>query len=391
MKKAGIDFQRIEKNRISVLCQDSGKVQGLVQMFEAAGFTVTIETSITGFFSHLDTSPPGFVLLSRSFNSALGQQLPGFLQRKFNVPIVTFAEDTGVLDPLKGAAGGKGVNFSPEILHLKSTTPQHKIVEHLRGFEKDYQSRVEALDKLKNGELVVEEEQLENKIWASLETAVQEKIFEWDVSKSICLQALQMHGPKGHTILLWGAPSEITEAQKNELLDKIQGLLGTALGDTKVEWVSLEDSVELSRLYELNRKADNQLSCELSGVEMVFSIFHNRDINRETLRAAKDGFHVPLEDWIARHRVSFRLYLWLESNQKKVLYVKPGLSMFLRSFERFRKRGLQSMFIDQQDLRRYEVTRAMAMERDEQESEFLADAVEEALRPSDKLADKLAA
>ncbi|MCE3011301.1 MAG: hypothetical protein LW875_11900, partial [Proteobacteria bacterium] len=143
MSKGVIDFALMDRSKVAVLCLNPIHIRQMVTQLEDQGKKVKIETSLTSFFSYLETSTPGFILVSRSVKTGMGNQLAGFLQRKFKVPVLTFSEVIEVPDekgsPNPHRARATVGSAVPEILHISERARPEEILSKIENFQMTYQ------------------------------------------------------------------------------------------------------------------------------------------------------------------------------------------------------------------------------------------------------------
>lgn len=366
MKKNSIDFQKVDKKKVFILCQNQDHVGAMAQHLEGKGLSVQIETSLTHFFNRLEgESRPGFILISRTLKSGMGAQLPGFLQRRFKVPVLTFNElqEAAAAQPPAEATNhplAPKHSLTPEIMHIPIKASESEIYSMISGFEQQYNQQVDLRDEnrlqmqvdLKN----VDDVKL--RLWETSQNLVEEKLLDWSSEKRLKIHGVQIEGADYQSLSLFACPSEVSPTEIEAFRDTLKQQILLADPQAILKDHNLPLDLSWEHLQSILPAFENFTTGTQNQSEIVLAnhVALKSDLS-EPRPEPQGGFHVPVEDWFAEQNLVFNLYLWLERSQKKVLYVKSGRSLQLESLHRFKNKGLKSMLISEEDKDLYQVLR----------------------------------
>ncbi|MFN7825208.1 MAG: hypothetical protein ACK5P6_07600 [Pseudobdellovibrionaceae bacterium] len=366
MSKSKIDFTLMDRSKVAILCQNPAMIGHIVTQLEAQGKKVKVETSLTSFFSHLEANTPGFILVSRSVKTGMGAQLSGFLQRKFKTPVLTFSEDLSSTPATPEKEGPKTTNSRgmavPEILHISEKAKPEEIISNIENFQDHYQKQ---LNRSIGGDLT-RTERLEaarhaiSENFASLINA--ENPVHWEEDQKLKVHSLLLKTPSFQGLSLFAAEETLTGEQLEKLKQKATVEMELHLGEkVQLELRELPQPLSWDHFQNTVGEFDQLTSGHLKEGQGLVAAVHlvEAEARPTDIHESQTGFHVPLEEWFTSQSLVFKLYLWLERSQKKVLYVKPGRPLMATSFKRFQGKGLKSVLIDKEDIHLYEVLRGL--------------------------------
>lgn len=366
MKKNSIDFQKVDKKKVFILCQNQDHVGSIALHLEGKGLSVQVETSLTHFFNRLEAeSLPGFILVSRLLKSGMGVQLPGFLQRRFKVPVLTFNElkestDTQATAEASESPLGPLHSLTPEIIHVPIKASESDIYSMIAGFEQQYQQQVEFrgenhlpiqidLNKVDDVKL---------RLWETSQSLVEEKLLDWPMEKRLQIHGVQIEGSDYQSLSLFACPVDMKSSEIESFRERLKQQILLADPQASLKDHNLPLDLSWEHLQYILSAFENFTTGTQNQTEIVLANHAALKTERiEPLREPLGGFHVPVEDWFAEQNLVFNLYLWLERSQKKTLYVKSGRSLRPESLHRFKTKGLKSLLIREEDKDLYQVLR----------------------------------
>lgn len=355
-----IDFDKLNRRRISILCKSHSGVISIKEHLESKGFFVEVETSVTNFFTLLCNQQPGFALVSRNLEGSMAKQLPEFLQKRFKIPIMLFQEvETNSIqceNPIEVKSSKILQNSTTaEIIHLKSSSAED-LENHINEFENHYLNSLSKLKKTAPPSATLER-QLEAypKSWSRLKNSIEPVNGEQGSSNHsthLDLYNVKVKDPFSENLILIALPDGSHE-EKNRTLHKIEIELKKE-SDEVGEIQAIPENLAHALFGDLCKKANDSTSGMLLGSEVHISIFNEvHEPDETSVSIFGSHFLVPIEDWWTTHGLAFHAYLWLAINHKKILYVKRGSRLSQRSLENFRKYNLNSMMINAEDMPTY--------------------------------------
>lgn len=369
MKKISIDFQKVDKKKVFILCQSQDHVKAIASHLETKDLSVQIETSLTHFFNRLEAETrPGFILISRSLKSGMGAQLPGFLQRRFKVPVLTFNEiaesppytQTSLLRDSPPASLHPKNSLTPEIMHIPIKASESEIYSMISGFEQQYQQQLEVRDenRLKVQVDLKNVDEVKLRLWETSQSLVEEKLLEWNPEKKLQIHGVQIEGADYQSLSLFACPVEISPEELEEFRSRLKQQILLSDPQALLRDHNLPSGLSWEHLQNILPAFENFTTGLHNTSEVVLAnhVALKKDFS-DPRPEPQGGFHVPVEDWFAEQNLVFNLYLWLDRSQKKVLYVKTGRSLRPESLHRFKTKGLTSLLISEEDKDLYQVLR----------------------------------
>lgn len=358
--KRQIDFDKLNRRRISILCKSPGGVTSIKEHLESKGFLVEVETSVTNFFTLLCDQQPGFALVSRNLEGSMAKQLPEFLQKRFKIPVMLFqeVEPSSVYgeDPNE-VKSTKATQSRPsaEIIHLKSSRAED-LENHINEFENHYLNSL-SKSKILNPNISANDrpQGAYPKAWSRLKKSIELAKGELSLTNPnlhLDLYNVKVRDSFSENLILIALP-EGSHEEKNKALQKIEFELKKESEEVG-EIQAVPENLANALFGDLCKKASDSISGHLLGYEVQISIFSQiHEPDETSVSIFGSHFLVPIEDWWTTHGLAFHAYLWLAINHKKILYVKRGGRLTQRSLENFRKYNLNSMMINAEDMPTY--------------------------------------
>jgi hypothetical protein len=366
LRKRMIDIENIDRRRISILCKSHHNIDGIKDFFKAKGFRVDIETSVTNFFSHLQDIRPGFVLVSKSIESSMAKELPEFLQKKFKIPVILFQEiipeiptDNEKSQHTKNDLTVNKVNVSG-IVHVGSNS-EIEIHNELLSFESLFEKMT--LEKEVAKELspsnIKKDFELGHLVMNQISQQIEINDISFNEVEKIQVFSFCVQDPQGEGHFFFALPVKPDQKDTFDTIKKLATDITNSLGiDAKIENVSTK--VNHSLFKDLQKKSDRAITGFFGSQEISVSYFEGSPARMEEEISIKgSSFLVPVEQWWTHLALNFRAYLWLEKNNKKILYLKKGYPLSESALSKFKDFSVEKMMIHPDDLPMYKIQKRM--------------------------------
>jgi len=250
----------------------------------------------------------------------------------------------------------------PEILHISERARPEEILSKIENFQMTYQ---EQINRRSRSDLT-RAERMTNARIAFCESFVSlmkaEKIIEWQAERKLRAYSFLLKSENFQGLSILATEKIISASDLATLQEKARIHLELHLQEkVELEIREISQSLSWDQFQDTVSDFDQITSGELLDGQGLMAAVHiaEAEARSEDIYESKTGFHVPLEKWFTSQSLVFKLYLWLERSQKKILYVRPGTRLLPKSLERFQGKGLKSVLIDKEDLHVYQILRGL--------------------------------
>lgn len=368
--RSRIDFKQMNAKRISILVANPENAGRLVDYFSRHQYEIQVSSDASALYAELcEKGAPGFVFVSTQIDGPMAKMMPDFVVKRFRVPVILFNESKDL--PLPPTLSPQ--SLPPEIIPANEMEPD-QLLHTLENFDEVYKARLaERASGARPADPVLESES-ETAPEFDLELALSSKseqvfrlvkeafvpgdvpIVEEDV---LTLHACKVADPTGRGYFVFAFPVRSGEHQPDQALVILESRVREAAGEGAVI-ENLMEAVPARFFRELKERSDEVVEGRLGDMEMVLLYFRNRDdVAEPVTRLADDKCLIPIEEWWCRLPLPCHTYVWLERNNKRILYVRPGDCLRPESFERFRRKGLQHLMVEATDFPHYRRIREM--------------------------------
>lgn len=341
-----IKFDSLNSRLLYLVCEDPDACLEMIHSFEEAKFEVHYLQNFNDLYACLESGRLGYILLSRDIEEAFGDaHLASFVQRRFNVPIFSFLAGPAP----EGTDETTAISASPEIVHLASGLSVDEIIHDLICFEEDYVS--EANEAKETGPATKYDELL-----VGLRKMVTEVPLKVTAGQSMKVMALRVKSGDEKFILMCGVPLPANQTREDALKMSLRKFLEAQFPESEVSQSQIFDSLTIEEFRKLASGASHHWAGRIGPVDCMLALI----AESEELNKAEEHTHgrcIPLEDWLKQDTLAFEVFHYLERNQKLVRYARAGRKFDALYFDRFTKRGITYLLIQEADLDRYEILR----------------------------------
>lgn len=356
--------------RITILVADPANVGRITDYFTRHQYAIDITTDASSLYGQLcEKGAPGFVFISTQIDGPMAKMMPDFVVKRFRVPVILFNESKDL--PLPPAFSPQ--SLPPEIIPANELEPE-QLLHTLENFDEVYKARLaERAAGSKSADPLIDSPEAE-KAQFDMELALtskSEKVFHLvkeafephaigvkddDV---LTLHACKVADPSGRGYFIFAFPVRSGEHQPDQALVILESRVREAAGEgALIEHVM--EGVPARFFHELKSRSDEVIEGTLGDMDMILLYFRNRnDVAEPATKISDRNCLVPMEEWWCRLPLPCHTYVWLERNNKRILYVRPGDCMRVESFERFRRKGLEHLMVDANDFPHYRKIREM--------------------------------
>lgn len=346
-----IKFDSLNERLLYIVSADSEACLEMIRSFQELKFEVQFFQNFNDLYAGLESGRLGYVLLSRDLQEAFGDaHLAGFIQRRFNVPILSFSTAA----PTEGEEE-KFTRATPEIIHLRSGLNPVDIVREITGFRTEYERvpvTTPTAPPTKYDELI-----------KGLRGIVAEDPLHLPARQEMKVLALRVKSGEDRYILLCGVPLPATNLEKEEALKaSLKNFLQSRFPESEVSQSQIFDAITIEEYRRLSSGSHDHWQGHIGPVDCVLALI----AESAELKQADEhpqGRAIPLEEWLTEDRLAFPVFHWLERNQKMIRYAKAGRRVDSKSFDRFTRRGIAYLLIQESDLDRYEILRQLINSR----------------------------
>lgn len=342
-----LNKEALSRKSVIVFCKDASAVVGLEQSLKEKNFSVKIETNVSSLFRAIDAEVPGMVLVSRSADSAMKQHLPDYLKKKYKIAVITFSEEST-------SASQDSSNLfiqGNSLIHLQ-TQDQKKISDQAVNFQKDLAARDETATFKHKKSL--------EKVWGKLGTKVKEKsVFQQ--SDNLWIESIRIESSAGDSHLTLALPLGSEFAPHRQVVrDWLTKELKSNFGEQAIIQFQ-QMQLTTSYFRKIAENSGHKIEGHFESTEAVFCMFEElSDEDASEWMDAMGAFVVPLEKWMTRIQLEFPVYLWLESNGKKVMYARQGSPLTEEQFARLKAKGVSSVLLQPEDMHAYHHSRVVS-------------------------------
>jgi hypothetical protein len=352
MAKKRLDKENLEKKSVIILCRDKNSVHEMISALELKGYEVLVETSSTSFFCHIESVNPAMALISRSAESAMKEFLPGYIKKKYKIPVITFPEAEAAVEANSSEQRLGGTNTKQDIFHLKSHDHK-KVSDRVETIHKELKSSVQVASKP-----VAHKNQIE-KTWGKFDTKVKSKA-AFKNQEQLLLHTIRVESAEGDTQMVLALPAgpEFV-AHREKVSQWIAKELRENFGESaQVETVNME--VRTGYFRRMVENAGRRIEGSFDHSDVMLCMFE--EVAESEIPKWMDhaeAFVVPLEKWMTECSLDFPIYLWLETNGKKVLYIREGSPLTPDQYGRLKAKGIGEVLVSPDAVDRYERRRSV--------------------------------
>jgi hypothetical protein len=352
MAKKHLDNDSLDKKSVIVLCKHQTSVQEMVSALQLKGYEVQVETSATSFFSHIETLNPAMALISRSADSAMKEFLPGYIKKKYKIPVITFPEVETTADTAAAEQKIAGTDTKQDIFHLKSHD-QRKVSERVENIHKELKSSANNV-----GQPVSHKNQIE-KTWGKFDSKVKTSA-AFQSQEQLLLHTVRIESAEGDTQMVLALPAgpEFL-AHRQKVSQWVAKELRENFGEkASVETVNMQ--VRTGYFRRMIENAGRRIEGTFDQTEVVLCMYEGiPDSEIPQWMDHAEAFVVPLEKWMTEVNLDFPIYLWLEINGKKVLYIRQGSPLTADQYGRLKAKGIGQVLVSPDAVDRYEKRRSI--------------------------------
>lgn len=367
-----LQFSQMNRQRISVLVAEEANADPLRSFFEGHGYLVEVFTEASKLYNGLcKNGPPGFVFVSTQSQGPMSRMMPDFVVKRFKTPVFLFREDPA-RPPLEGEPSA--ASLPPEIVLALDHEPD-QILRTMTSFEDLYETRLKNGPAPERGEERARPSRDETpspaaggpsrseSVLQRIKDAFEPRPVEMAKDDVLTLHACRVSDPDGRGYFVFGFPARAGEDADglNEALLILESRVREAAGESAVI-EHLVQGVPAPFFEEIRDRSDEVVSGKLGDHEMILLYFRNREeIKTPETRPLPAEILVPVEEWWTRLPLPCSAYVWLELNDRKILYVRSGDRLRDESLERFRRKGCTHLAVEVDDFEHYLRIREIAM------------------------------
>lgn len=359
MKKTKINFQTLDRRRVHLLCSRVENGEKVAQGLSDRGYIVELSTSAQEFYQRVSVGKPGFALVSTAMEGEMAKLLPDFLTKRFHVPVILFKEHESSPEPKDFMPGP----LVPEI-QLSDGSDLADLGKMMEGFEERYALEVEGLIKVASP---VTTSKTPSKVFKTAD-AIFALLEQRVVKRQIALnpeEALQVHSysvpdPEGKGAFVFAFPCTDVIGFQDTLL-ALENMIREQLGEgAAIE--NLVESVHKDFYQGLSSNADRVIQGTMDGCELLVAFFgHPTAAPAEgDTRLENGSWLVPVEEWWTQLPLPCQAFVWMEKNQRHVLYINSGARMRSESLTRFRTKGFMFLSVANGDYESFKKIRELA-------------------------------
>lgn len=349
MVRQRLGLTQIEAKQIYLVCSLQENAERLSQAFVEQGFECKLARDSQDMYRLLCDNPPGYVLISNELASGMGKLLPDFVMKRFGLPVLLVREHDQA--PTLPSAASLPIGIQP----VESCDPG-EMLQAVRNFEALTQERLEGRSPkpsaneapVRTGPRLVE------KVVASLREAFIEEPLVLAPDAVLTLHACRISDEQGESCVLLGFPSGEGVGELAEAMVIIETRVKEIAGaDASLEKIT--DQMTRADFERLVQNASNRVQGKLAERELIIVHFESVEWTEEmiSLQESEMVTLVPLEAWWTELSLPCHAYLWMPTNKRRVLYVRPGQTLRAEAFERFASKGQFLLAVDPADYEQF--------------------------------------
>lgn len=361
----------INQKRVTILVVDPKNATVYVDEFSSQGYTVEVATDPSNMYAMLcENGPPGFLMISNQFESAMAKMMPEFCVKRFKIPIFLFRETMDLPAPEMNEK-----MFGPDIVPLEDASPAN-LLKNMENFEQICRARLaakvekEMAANMKDegapaaepgppSESVNFENRSPDQILVRLKENLNLRDVLLEAQDVLTLHSCKVSNAAGRGYFIFAFPVRDKDHQTAPSLETIKEIIGEVFG-SQVQIEDLGLPVPEGFFSALLEGADELASGTLGPQELFLVYYRNKsDVEEPEVRMIGDNFLIPMEEWWTRLPLPVHTYVYFERNQKRLLYIRPGSSLRREAFRRFQRKGFIFLAVDPVDFASYRKIREL--------------------------------
>lgn len=358
MKKTKICFHSLDRKRVHLLCSRVENGEQVAQGLSERGYVVELSTSPQEFYQRVSVGKPGFAMVSTAMEGEMAKLLPDFLTKRFQVPVILFKEHESSPEPKDFMPGP----LVPEI-QLSEGSGVGDLNKMLEGFEERYALEVEGLGKKPVADApkaVSKVFKTADAIFALLEQRVTKRPVALNPDETLQVHSYSVPDPEGKGAFVFAFPCPDVIGFEDTLL-ALENMIREQLGEgTTIE--NMVESVHKDFYQSLSSNADRVIQGTMDGCELLVAFFgHPTEAPAASdTKLGNGAWLVPVEEWWTQLPLPCQAFVWMEKNQRHVLYIKTGARLRGESLTRFRAKGFMFLSVSQNDYENFKKIRELA-------------------------------
>lgn len=356
-----IDYTKFNSKRISIVCRNVESVNHLVHYLTNEGMQVEVETSPFVLHKKFKSTPPGFVLISNEHanpaNAIEGQNFVDYLQKKYKVPVLSFKEMTlsrirTPLTPREAAPENEDEKRQRKLDEEHSSNEVQRLAKEIQAYREEF---ARTLENPKSEESLLHDpyDGLPERLTSLLSSQIDKKTLQFEEQDQLKVITLRVHQKNESGCFLFALPLR-DEKSFQITLSHLKTLIQMESGQ-ELEFEASQHIIHPRIYQQMEKNSLVSLEGTLQNQDFLMSYFARPSevITDETLVEKAEMFVVPLEKWWTQIPLPFNSYLWLEKNNKKLLYIREGELMRLEAYERFQAAKSNRMWLTPDELQKY--------------------------------------
>ena len=355
MKKGSTktQIQKWNRHKVHILGAPHHSYEGQIELLKKAGLEVELSTTIPDLYQSLCNAEPGAVLISSSFSGPAGMMAPEFVHRRFGVPVVLFAEK----EDAPVSRDWEMETVPDEIVIVNSMNPEDLLTTIHNWEEKVLEKKSNRLKK--RAGITSSSKADYGKLIKAIGAVLGEtgeaggEAGTPSEAKEITVCSLLVPHTQGRGAFIFSFPSG-TDLEKTESLEEVLTLIKAQLG-TEPRFEVLTEKADAEMIKRLKNEADHVTSGTISGSGVVVAFIENlpQDFSMQEQPQGENQWLVPIEDWWSEIALPCEVKLWLEQNQRTVLYVRTGRKILNESVNRLKKAGVSQLCVPTESIQKF--------------------------------------
>jgi hypothetical protein len=347
-----IDFETMDTKKICILCRHPEQIASLVEFLKTKQLEVFVCKNSADFFKSLSVNKPGFALISNDMNDSMGRVFPSFIQRKFKIPVLLFNDESNRVAGAANISDKMDANIDVKTLHQNNPEKVHEeIVKFKQSYELSIARMADSNGVPPHEELKQKRLQRQMKLMGQLESKIVSSFVEsdkpLDQENNLMVSTVKIQDPAGQGCFLF-ASAVPTKENQGRLKENIQEALKT-IGEHNLMVESMDSSINKEFYHQLKDNSDRALQGHWGEDELCVLYYENAQVNNwEEITLSEEGYLVPVDEWWSKMPLNFNACLWLDSNGKRILYIRKGSAFPERSIARFKQKDQKVLVLNKE-------------------------------------------